>query len=258
MHADAFSGSGVPPSDHLATERLAALADEKPSPAEAHHLSVCAACAGEVEAYLALVAMARSERDRLGVPLVDWTTLASALERDGLIDGAHTGSRAGPGRRHRISSALRQATAAALLLAAGLAIGRLSATRSFPFASNTANKSQENTDSNATLVRLSSDTTRFTSRREALNALAQAEARYGRAVAYLMERDTSALTEGAAGYLTRLAALNQVEQTTRAALAEAPSDPVLSQWYISTVGARQATLQQLGQVVPVDEKRHRY
>jgi hypothetical protein len=73
-----------------------------------------------------------------------------------------------------------------------------------------------------------------------------------------MQSDSGALREGPDGYRTRLAALDEVERATWNALASAPNDPVLNQWYISTVGARQATLRQLGQVQPAEQNPHRY
>jgi hypothetical protein len=258
MHTDATSTSGPPTGAHIAPERLAALADETPAAAEARHLASCTACTREIEAYTALVAIARAERDGLGAPLIAWESLSAGLEDAGLIQ-TQPAIRSESSRRARIHHAVRQATAAALLLATGLAIGRLSATHAL--ATIMAGKAAQQDslgNSNATAVRLLNDTSQFQSRRDALNALAQAEARYGRAVAYLTQKDTGALKESEAGYLTRLAALGQVEQTTRAALVEAPYDPVLSQWYISTLGARQTTLQQLGRVLPVDEKRLQY
>ena len=47
----------VPPV-HLDPERLAALADETPTPAEAEHLAGCLVCRREREAYVALVDLA--------------------------------------------------------------------------------------------------------------------------------------------------------------------------------------------------------
>jgi hypothetical protein len=47
-------------------------------------------------------------------------------------------------------------------------------------------------------------------------------------------------------YRTRLAALDNVMAEIRGALKEAPQDPVINQYYLQTVGAREATLRQLG------------
>src|SRR3979411_309511 len=64
---------------HLSTDRLAALGDDQPTPAEVAHLATCAECARERGAYQALVAMAHAERMPLGLPLTRWESIASAL-----------------------------------------------------------------------------------------------------------------------------------------------------------------------------------
>ena len=64
---------------HLSTERLAALGDEEPTAVEAAHLAACADCARERSAYRTLVAMARTERDAIGIPLTRWESIAGAM-----------------------------------------------------------------------------------------------------------------------------------------------------------------------------------
>jgi hypothetical protein len=44
----------------------------------------------------------------------------------------------------------------------------------------------------------------------------------------------------------------------RAALQEAPQDPVINQYYLATVGAREATLRQLGTTLPPGAKLNRF
>ena len=46
----------------------------------------------------------------------------------------------------------------------------------------------------------------------------------------------------------RLAALDQANQVMGAALSEAPYDPVINGYYLTTLGQREATLQQLNTV----------
>src|SRR6476646_9626790 len=67
---------------HLSTDRLAALGDEEPTPAEATHLASCAECARERAAYRTLVAMAHVERDTIALPLTRWDAIAGALNAD--------------------------------------------------------------------------------------------------------------------------------------------------------------------------------
>jgi hypothetical protein len=44
----------------------------------------------------------------------------------------------------------------------------------------------------------------------------------------------------------------------RAALHESPNDPVINQYYLATVGAREATLRQLGTTLPAGAKLNRF
>jgi len=44
----------------------------------------------------------------------------------------------------------------------------------------------------------------------------------------------------------------------RQALREAPQDPVINQYYQATVGAREATLRQLGTTLPAGAKLNRF
>ena len=66
-----------------------------------------------------------------------------------------------------------------------------------------------------------------------------------------MSRVTAALTDGSpTAYRSRLAALDQVISTTRAAMRQAPHDPVINGYYLTTIGQREATLRQLNTVLP--------
>src|SRR5262249_25581868 len=71
---------------HLPTERLAALVDEAPTPAELAHLASCETCARERAAYRSVAELAVSEGSRLGAPLTTWDALRPALVADGVID----------------------------------------------------------------------------------------------------------------------------------------------------------------------------
>jgi hypothetical protein len=59
-------------------------------------------------------------------------------------------------------------------------------------------------------------------------------------------------------YRTRLAALDNVMTEMRSALHEAPQDPVINQYYLATVGAREATLRQLGTTLPAGARLNRF
>ena len=54
------------------------------------------------------------------------------------------------------------------------------------------------------------------------------------------------------------AALDEMAETSRLALSAAPADPVLNQYYISTLGAREVTLRQLGSVLTPGKRLSRF
>src|SRR5215213_6497854 len=117
---------------HLSTERLAALGDEEPTAAESAHLAACADCARERSAYRTLVAMARAERDAIGIPLTRWESVASALAAEPLAPISETtrGPALAPAARERAIRFTRlpmRAAAGFLLLAGGVLAGRVSA-----------------------------------------------------------------------------------------------------------------------------------
>ena len=59
-------------------------------------------------------------------------------------------------------------------------------------------------------------------------------------------------------YQRRLAVKDEVASLTRAALNEAPHDPVLNQYFLASLSAREATLQQLGAVLPAGAQINRF
>jgi len=82
---------------------------------------------------------------------------------------------------------------------------------------------------------------------------------YQRASAYLSASSTEIpLPQSPSAYRTRLAALDNVMSDMRDALKEAPQDPVINQYYLATVGAREATLRQLGTTLPAGAKLNRF
>lgn len=212
---------------HLSAERLAALIDEQPAPAELAHLAGCAACRRERGAYEALSEMAKSGLT-LGAPLTTWNKLAPRLKDDGIID---TGR--GFGRGPTISRRWLQAAAAVLLLAGGAAIGRLSA--GVPFAQSNGARD---------LVALADPT--FHTVDEAKAVATRSQNVYQASMAFLASHDTSALsTSSPAAIKTRLATLDRVSQIVGAALEDAPYDSVINTMYLNAQGQREASMRQL-------------
>jgi hypothetical protein len=244
---------------HLSTERLAALADEEPTAAESAHLGACADCARERAAYRTLVAMARTERDAIGIPLTRWDAIAGALANDTAVARPAAASREGGvvvasrARSVRFFRMPVQAAAGVLLLAGGAIVGRISAgAPPLPVgAASNASPTAATDAGQATQVARLRDSATFASIDDARSAQLRSEALYQQAAAYLAEHDTT----GAQDYnpemvKSRLAALDQMISTTRAAMREAPHDPVINGYYLTTVGQREAALRQLNTVLP--------
>ncbi len=242
---------------HLTADRLAELGDELPSPAEAAHLALCAECARERDAYRTLVEMARSERQSFGLPLTRWDAIAAELSRLAPADAPapFADPRVVPIVTAR--SARRwplQAAAGLLLMAGGMMAGRASAgaapipgdAPAAPAASvASAGSSRFGARQQA------SDPVAFTSVDEARAAQQRYEQGYQQAAAFLAEHDTSAPPAGSPlAVKSRLAALDKVASIMGEATRQAPHDPVINGYYLTTLGQREATLRQLNTSLP--------
>jgi hypothetical protein len=250
---------------HLSSERLAELADGEPTVAEAEHLAACAICASERSAHKRLLSMAWDERDRVASPLTRWSSLSAKLREEGIISAEYTApvtveaatvvpmTQPRPNRRVWL---LGLRVAAGLVFAAGFgALGRMSAgADAAPSTSEMATLASRIFRSSAEQVmpRGSGDqTSPFSSVEDALAALETSQRSYDRAVAFIAAHDSTVQSPDAgAVFRTRLAALDEMAETSRQALSVAPTDPVLNQYYLSTLGAREVTLRQLGSVLP--------
>lgn len=256
---------------HLSTDRLAAIADDTPTADEATHLAGCWDCRAELAAYRRLVrmsAMAPLPQE----PLTAWSRLAPQLRAEGiLVDAARAtpaSTAAIPAVPHIIPSwpdagrpvplmvvrspartwTLRAAAGLALL-AGGAALGRATAPApgALPFGAPTATPTVATAPS-------------FASSDDAIRTLAVAQQQYQAAAAFLAGQDTSARFIGMNqdSYQTRLTALDEIAAATRAALFRAPQDPMLNQYYLTTLGAREATLRQIGATMPASSRLERY
>jgi hypothetical protein len=229
---------------HLSTDRLAALGDEQPTPPEAAHLAVCAACTREHDVYRTLVAMARAERAPLGLPLTRWDAIAAALAAE--APAAHARQR--PARLVTPRWALR-AAAAVLLLGGGAMLGRASAGVG-PLPSIGVTRTTATVSAPAARPAPTADSG-FASVEQARAAQRRSEQLYQQAVAYLAQYDSTAVNDGSpVAYKSRLAALDRVISATSAAMREAPHDPVINGYYLTTLGQREATIRQLNTTLP--------
>ena len=91
----------------------------------------------------------------------------------------------------------------------------------------------------------------FRSVDDATMTLMRAQQEYERAALWLAGNDTTVRSSEV--YRARLAALDQMMAASRAALREAPQDPVLNHYFLAASTAREATLQQLSGALPVDK-----
>jgi hypothetical protein len=221
---------------HLSTDRLAALADERPTADEAAHLTVCVECAREVAAHRSLVALANVEREAMRLPLTRWDTLAPALKADGLLRvpaQARGGFSFSPPRMLQVAAAL-------LLVAGGALLGRMSV--GAPLVPGET----------ATPVAgiFDSVPTDFASVEQAERLRNVYRDGYQRASNYLSRHDSARVVGTPAVMRTRLSALDRVTRITREALNDAPFDPVLNDFLLNSYYQREATLRELNTVLP--------
>ena len=161
---------------------------------------------------------------------------------------AHRSGRAMPG--------WLRAAAAVVLVTGGAIAGRLSAgATAFPPVAQSASDSslaRINASVGAALQNTSlGGSQSFASVQDATVALGEAQRVYESASLWLASNDTT--TRSSDVYRARLAALDQMMAASRAALRDAPQDPVLNHYFLATYTAREATLQQLGGALPVDK-----
>jgi hypothetical protein len=234
---------------HLHPERLAALADSEPTAAESAHLTACASCTREIAAHRRLLMLAWQERERRATPLLDWETIVAAAREEGVVPAPRSAQRAA----RSASPWWLQAAAAVLLMVSGGLVGLGLGRNSRPTLEETA------TAMSAEMIsqRLASNDSvaPFRSQAEAMFVLLRAERDYRLAMTYLAGQDTVTPTPEAPDiYRARLAALDEMATVALQAVREVPTDPVMNRYYLSTLGARDATIRDLGETLPENVK----
>lgn len=236
---------------HLSIERLAELGDGEPTAAEQNHLAECAMCSAERVAYRRVVAMAADERRHIAPPISTWGLLSEELREQGLITTREemTARTAFIARTKVI--AWRSAAAIAIL-ATGLVTGRMTAGMPLrtALAMGVADTSQ--------FSPLAINADDFASTASAMQVLQRAQQDYERAALYLANHDTSTAEGATEAYRTRLAALDEMAETSLRALSEAPADPIINQVYFTTLGARNMTLGKLATALPTGSRLSRF
>ncbi|MCE9601329.1 MAG: hypothetical protein K8S21_03830 [Gemmatimonadetes bacterium] len=259
---------------HLSIDRLAAIADDTPTADEATHIAGCWDCRAEVAAFRRLARMSAMAPIPME-PLTAWSTLAPQLRAEGIIVDAQRLERQGgqgvvrgsahpaatfaggapvvplPDRRPRTQVWMMRAAAGLALVVGGAFVGRVTAgvpvgTGSF------GNVPVEGRPLAAAPA--------FRSANDAMQVLTSAQQQYQDAAAFLASQDTSSRFVGMNQdlYQTRLDALDEIAAATRSALYRAPQDPMLNQYYLTTLGAREATLRQIGATMPATRRLERY
>jgi hypothetical protein len=199
----------------------------------------------------ALDDMVIRERDRGAPPLTDWDTLSARLRAEGLI-------REPVGSRFLSAGWMRMA-AAVTLAVGGAAVGRASAGAPLIPAATVQAAATEQAPAAEQGALASNTGATFSSPEEAWEVLNRSGEEYQRASAYLSENNNQVPMPAATDqYRTRLAALDNVMNEMRDAMAKSPQDPVINQYYLATVGAREATLRQLGTVLPASAQMNRF
>ena len=236
---------------HLTLETLARLIDESPDPTEAGHLDICQHCRDELESLRADASALHALPDP-DPSIAQWVRLEDRLEREGLMR-----------RSWRWQPvALRMAAAIVIFVLGGVAAALvmrpsdtqyLTATEaparqvvqqpvSMPapevtLAENAVAAPVPVVSSPALAVQRPARTAD-----EAAARLRTAESDYLAALARFAEL-SGRIDEG--DPLARLAALESIVATTRAALGRAPADPVINGYHLTAVAQRDALLRQV-------------
>lgn len=238
---------------HLTLETLARLIDESPDPTETGHLDICEQCRDELEALRADSAALHALPDP-DPSIAQWMRLEQRLDREGLMRRTWRWQPA----------ALRMAAAIVIFVLGGVSAALvmrpnnrayLTATEtpvqqairqpriSVPdsevtFAASPAIESSVPTPQPVAIVAPQPARTA----EEAANRLRTAETDYLAALARFAEL-SGRIDEG--DPLARLAALESIVATTRAALGRAPADPVINGYHLTAVAQRDALLRQV-------------
>jgi hypothetical protein len=213
----------------------------------------------------ALDALITRERTRIVAPLTEWRNLSMALRQEGLARGVE-GTRPTPEptytERSRRSRGwlrttgrwtMRLATSAALV-GVGVVAGRgMTIGQSF------VNQIQAAVGDSVGAGRVRYSSEPFTTTAAARKTLLVAQTEYQNAAAYLAASDSTASVAGDPSiYQSRLAGLDAMTAASLNALKDAPQDPLLNQYFLSAVAAREATLQSLGNALPAGATMERF
>ena len=231
---------------HLNLETLARLIDESPDPTEAGHLDICATCREELEALRADSAALHALPDP-EPPIAAWIALEDRLKREGLMR-----------RSTWVATTLRMAAVLAIFVlgsVVGALVmrqqgGQVAVTTGAPIMASPVVERPLHVDTQPSVAMTSQPlnapsaaTTRpAANAEEATVRLREAERSY---LAALTKYSEFTNRTDNVDPVARLAALESIVATTRAALGQAPADPVINGYHLTAVAQRDATLRQM-------------
>jgi hypothetical protein len=211
---------------HLSIETLARLVEETADSHEADHIDNCADCRSELEGMKADAA-ALAALPPIEPPLTQWQAIEQRLVAEGLLRGA---------ARHWN----RQRWMPLLQLAAALAIFVLGHYTAPLLNGRTA--TELNPANSRGIARTSGQPVAAANNEQAIAAVREAEQAYLSALTRYAELAGRTETTDP---LARLAALESIVLTTRAALGQAPADPVINGYHLTALAQRDATIKRL-------------
>ena len=216
----------------------------------------------------ALDALITRERTRIVAPLTEWRNLSLSLRQEGLIHDSASSDRRperdyatepAPNRGGWVRTTGRwtmRVAASAVLVGVGVVAGR-----GMTFGQDLINQIQvavsDSTGSHNTSMRIGGKA--FSSPAAARKALLRAQTDYQRAAEFLVATDTGPRIAGDPDtYRDRLAGLDGLTNASLVALKDSPQDAVLNQFYLSAAAAREGTIEQLGNALPVGAQMVRF
>jgi hypothetical protein len=236
---------------HLNLETLARLIDDAPDPTEMGHLDICVQCREDLEALRADVAALNSLPDPEPAS-AQWIRLEERLEREGLLRRSW----------HWQPALLRMAAAIVVFALGGLAAAVVLRSPDTQYLTNNPQTAPANTQpsvpvaspnaslaDNSITAPVRGNTVQgqvplqpARTAQEAARRLRTAESEYLSALTRFTELSGRAAEDDP---LARLAALESIVATTRAALGRAPADAVINGYHLTAVAQRDALLRQV-------------
>lgn len=216
---------------HLRTEDLARLVDEAPDASEAEHLMQCAVCRDTLAALRGDAAALRGLPDLLPPPPDAWPKIAERLRDERLIRAP----------THPVPISRRRGwtryVAGIVLFVLGSMFGSIVQTLWTSAGSEP--------DSQLPRIDLASpyQAPDEGSSSALTQALQEADAAYHAALPG--HATPLPATEGGADTKARLAALEEIVTTTRAALSAAPADPIINGYHLTALAQREATMREI-------------